>query len=495
MRGGRVGSLAASPTLVGAVTVLVVDGRCLPRLQGEPGPALRPHLQALGRAPQRQHPGPGQRGADRRRPGRPDQRRSSRSRATTTGSVSAKVDMELNQDLDPLPEDSTVIVRSRSALGPQVPGDPARRLRPGLRARGDDAALRRPRPSRSRSTRSSTPSTSPTRAAIQANLLEFGNALAGPRRQPERRDRRAAPAGRAARAGDAEPRLARHRTSPASSRRSRRPPPRSLRSPRCRASSSSTSRPPSAPSPTSRAPSSRRRSPGRPRPRTPRSTRCPRIRPFLANTAGLFGDLRPGLRARCAPVSERRRARRSSLGIKALRISPAFNAQLDPTAQALLDLNNDAGVARGHRRPRPPSTTCSHPPLAFITPGPVGLQLRHARSSGTSPSMLSLRRRHRDLPARSSSCSAADRARTARAAPAPRPPTAAATTRQLPPLQPLPEHGLARADARVRGRQRGLHRRAGGDRQRARQPGNPSPRARSSAQTQKAKKKKKKKKK
>jgi hypothetical protein len=71
----------------------------------------------------------------------------------------------------------------------------------------------------------------------------------------------------------------------------------------------------------------------------------PTIRPFLANTAKLFAELRPGFDV-FAPRSKAA-GQAVSLGVKALRFAPSFNAQLDPTAQALLDFNNNANVRQG----------------------------------------------------------------------------------------------------------------------------------------------------
>ena len=71
----------------------------------------------------------------------------------------------------------------------------------------------------------------------------------------------------------------------------------------------------------------------------------PVIRPLLKNTAGLFSDLRPGFAA-LRPVSYDV-MRSVTVGVKALRLAPGFNAQLDPTAQALLDFNNNANVREG----------------------------------------------------------------------------------------------------------------------------------------------------
>ena len=65
--------IASSPVLVGAVTVLVVICRRLPRLQRQQRPPLRLHLQHQGPGAGRPGPGQRQRGADRRRPGRGSQ--------------------------------------------------------------------------------------------------------------------------------------------------------------------------------------------------------------------------------------------------------------------------------------------------------------------------------------------------------------------------------------------------------------------------------------
>ena len=84
----------------------------------------------------------------------------------------------------------------------------------------------------------------------------------------------------------------------------------------------------------------------------------PRIRPFLANTAVLFGELRPGFHA-FAPVSKQA-AQAVALGRQGpAAIARAFNAQLDPTAQSLLNLDNDADLASRGSTTSPTSTTCS----------------------------------------------------------------------------------------------------------------------------------------
>ena len=56
-----------------------------------------------------------------------------------------------------------------------------------------------------------------------------------------------------------------------------------------------------------------------------------------------------------------------AVGAKALRLAPAFNAQLDPTAQSLLNLNND-GTSREGVRDLTTFNNVLSPPLSFITP-------------------------------------------------------------------------------------------------------------------------------
>jgi len=91
----------------------------------------------------------------------------------------------------------------------------------------------------------------------------------------------------------------------------------------------------------------------------------PTIRPFLAHNAQLFAELRPGIRALRvnAPVI----ADSLVVGIPALRAAPELNKQLDPTAQALLDLANNAGARRGIDQLTEFNQVLA-PPLQFITP-------------------------------------------------------------------------------------------------------------------------------
>ena len=86
--------------------------------------------------------------------------------------------MDLNKDLEQLPEDSTIVVRSKSALGLKYlqinRGDSSQGFKPG-----STMPLTAARPEPVEIDQVFNMFDSPTRTAIQANLLEFGNALAG----------------------------------------------------------------------------------------------------------------------------------------------------------------------------------------------------------------------------------------------------------------------------------------------------------------------------
>ena len=104
--------------------------------------------------------------------------RRSAGRRADDGAVNAKVDLELDRDIEPLPDDSTVIVRSRSALGLKyleiTPGD----LQPGL-PEGGILPLSAAHPEPVEIDQLFNTFDQPTRNAIQVNLQEFGDALAG----------------------------------------------------------------------------------------------------------------------------------------------------------------------------------------------------------------------------------------------------------------------------------------------------------------------------
>lgn len=91
----------------------------------------------------------------------------------------------------------------------------------------------------------------------------------------------------------------------------------------------------------------------------------PRIRSFLGNSAVLFRDLRPGARA----IAENAPALEAAAiaGAENLPGAPAFNRRLVPLAQALYDFNNDARVRSGIDR-LTETMNVLDPSLRFITP-------------------------------------------------------------------------------------------------------------------------------
>jgi phospholipid/cholesterol/gamma-HCH transport system substrate-binding protein len=373
MRRGRAGSLAASPTLVGAVTVLVVVVAVFLAYQANSGLPFVPTYKLSAELPDTESLVPGnevriggQRVGqiksvepvtvdDAPCPNDPTRR--------CTTSV-AKVNMELNQDLDPLPENSTVVVRARSALGLKYleidRGDSSQGFRPG-----STMPLTAARPEPVEIDQVFNMFDDPTRVAIQQNLLEFGNALAG----------RGVDLNEAI--GQLKPLV--ERLTPVM---------RNLADPNTGLSNFITSLSATAAEvapvaeiqgqlfadlDTTFAAFARVSRPfiqesveRGPATEDAAIATLPTIRPFLANTARLFAELRPGFHALRPPVSKDVSAAVVE-GIKALRLAPAFNAQLDPTAQALLDFNDDPQV-RGGINDLNELATPLQPLLAFVTP-------------------------------------------------------------------------------------------------------------------------------
>jgi virulence factor Mce-like protein len=361
VRGGRVGTLAASPTLVGAVTVLVVVVAVFLSYQANKGLPFVPTYQISAEVPNANTLVPGN---DVRIGGiRVGQITDIQPVSHEDGSVGAMVDMELDQDLEPLPDDTNIVVRSRSALGLKY-----LELRRGTSAQGFPPGSTLPRsaarPEPVEIDEVFNMFDEPTRDAIQANLLEFGNALAGrgvslnnaigelrplvERLEPVMRNL-------------AEPDTGLSRFVSALAATAEEAAPVAEIQGQLFVDLDTTFRAfaevarPFIQETISRSPETE----------DVAIDTLPRIRPFLANTAILFSELRPGFHA-FAPVSKDA-ARAVSLGVKALRLAPAFNAELDPTAQSLLDLNNDPVSREGIRDLTTFSDVLS-PPLSFITP-------------------------------------------------------------------------------------------------------------------------------
>ena len=95
-----------------------------------------------------------------------------------TGETHAVLDLKLDPDVEELPVDSTVIVRARSALGLKYLELVRGRSSEGYPA-GSTVPLSAARPEPVDLDELLDTFDEPTRVAIQANLVEFGNALAG----------------------------------------------------------------------------------------------------------------------------------------------------------------------------------------------------------------------------------------------------------------------------------------------------------------------------
>ncbi len=91
----------------------------------------------------------------------------------------------------------------------------------------------------------------------------------------------------------------------------------------------------------------------------------PTIRPFLVNSRGLFADLEPGTEALAVSSDEIEKA--LTVGTPVLRASPTLNKQLAPTAASLRRFNDDDRVRTGIRRLTDLNNVLG-PTLRFITP-------------------------------------------------------------------------------------------------------------------------------
>ena len=127
-----------------------------------------------------------------------------------TGEVYAKVDLKLDKSAEPVPKDSTVVVRSRSALGLKYLEINKGTSSEGY-AEGSTLPLEVAHPEPVEIDEFFNIFDPATRRAAQANLVAFGNALAGRGPGPERGLRRAPPPGHPPGAGGPQPRLAEDR--------------------------------------------------------------------------------------------------------------------------------------------------------------------------------------------------------------------------------------------------------------------------------------------
>ena len=361
MRRSGVSRLAASPTMIGAVTVLIVIVAVFLAYNANRGLPFVPTYRLAAELPNAASLVPGN--EVRIGGARVGLVESIEPVQHDDGSVTARVSMTLDADVEPLPDDSTVIVRARSALGLKYlelvkgtasDGYPQGSVMPLAAARPEPVDLDEVLNMFDR----------PTQAAVRANLVEFGNALAGrgpelnsalgelpetltylepvmrnlglPRTQLGRFVRTlAATAAEVAPVAETQAAMfaALDTTFGALAEVAR---------PYIQETISES--PPTLEVATAT---------------------LPRIRPFLRNSEALFADLGPAaasLRAN-GPLL----ASALETGIPALRVAPDLNRQLPPIARSLLAFNDDPTVRTGLARLDQTGSILS-PTLRFIAP-------------------------------------------------------------------------------------------------------------------------------
>ena len=259
-----------------------------------------------------------------------------------TGETHAVVDLKLDPDVERLPDDSTVIVRARSALGLKylelLRGDSLEGFPPGATV---PLSAARPQPVDIDDFFDTFDE--PTRVAIQANLVEFGNALAG--RGPDLNAALGKLPGALeelqpvmANLGARETRLERFVAGLAAAAAEVAPVAEQQASMFVALDTTFTAL-------ASVAPALQETIVETPPTFAVATDTLPTIRPFLANSAGLFAELRPGVReltAAATPLAEALEA-----GVPALRESPQLNRELAPTARSLQAFNDNATARSG----------------------------------------------------------------------------------------------------------------------------------------------------
>jgi virulence factor Mce-like protein len=361
MRGGVGARLAASPTMVGAVTVLVAIVAVFLAYNANSGLPFVPTYRVSAQLPD----------SDQLLPGNEVRIGGVRvgvidaitPQQTENGKVSAKLDLELDSQVDPLPRDSTVMVRTRSALGLKY-----LEINRGDSPEGFEAGSVLPL-----SAVKAEPvdidevlSTfdEPTQEAIRANLFEFGNALAG--RGPALNSaigslRPLLPRLERVSANLADPDTRLGRLISALAATAAEVAPVATEQARMFASLDTTF---AALAGVARPYIQETISESPPTLAVATET-LPRLRPFLSHSTALFADLEPGVEA--LRVNAPALADALEVGAPVLRRSPELYRELAPTAQALEDFSDDPGVNGGLDRLEEAAGILT-PTLRFIGP-------------------------------------------------------------------------------------------------------------------------------
>jgi virulence factor Mce-like protein len=176
MRRGGVGAIASSPTMVGAVTTLIVILAVFLAYNANSGLPFVPSYRISAQVPNAETLVPGN---DVRIGGvrvgfvedvEPVQHEN--------GRVTAKADLKLDKSVDPIPKGSTVVVRSKSALGLKYL-EINRSNNPNGYAQGSTLPLSAAHPHPVEYDQFLSTFNGPTRTAIRQNLVQFGAVLAG----------------------------------------------------------------------------------------------------------------------------------------------------------------------------------------------------------------------------------------------------------------------------------------------------------------------------
>ena len=278
------------------------------------------------------------------------------------GDVSARLDLKLDRDVEPLPVDSTFVVRSRSALGLKyleiVRGTSSKGY-----AEGSTIPISHAKPEPVEIDEVLSTFDAPTRVAIQRNLFEFGNALAG--RGPALNEALGKLPSvlenlEPVMANLAEPETGLGRFIQALAATAAEVAPAAETQAQLFVSLDTTFSAlaevaPSIQETISETP-----------PTLDVGTRAlPVVRPFLAHSATLFTELQPGVEtlAETAPVL----TSAIETGTPALRASPPLNRALAATAEALERFNDDSGVRDGLSRLNQ-TVNVLGPTVRFVTP-------------------------------------------------------------------------------------------------------------------------------
>ena len=353
--------LAADPTLVGALTVLIVIVAVFLAYNANNGLPFVPTYRVSAQVPDADSL---VKGNDVRVGGirvgtvesvQPVQHRD--------GTATAKVNLKLDKSVDPLPVDTTVAVRTKSALGLKylqiTPGN----SRKGF-PEGGELSLAAARPETVDIDQVLNMFDAQTRKAVQRNELEFGSAIAG--RGP---DINATIGVLPSVLQHLDP-VARNLASPATGlgrffnaleATASEVAPVAETQAHMFVSLDTTF---TALARVARPFIQQFISKGPPTEDTAIRT-LPHIRPFLRDSKALFADFQPSSKLLVGAAPQLAAATRS--GPPVLRKTPILNAELAPTAQAVVDFGNTAGVTPGLQL-LTQTNSFLDPTLAFITP-------------------------------------------------------------------------------------------------------------------------------